>query len=298
MRLESFKNKDEQGTPKIITDVGFDFNWSEPKVWALDLPKENVDIRDLEWHFDIPFWNTAGGQYDLRPRDVMENPEKHREEYSRTMNADMACPIDIMENKGRWLILDGLHRLVKAKLEGKTEVEVRKVPRSAIPMILEEETGECAEKHQMIRKATVEDLPRIHEVTELAYRIPYKEGALVTKAHEPNNVRERLLNNELFILVAVDGEDIVGAVKYEFDASNNLELSQLAVLPSHRNTGIGTSLMRELEEVARTMGCKKMKLDCAQEKQLHRFYEQLGFAIDAIKPHRDHHDVFMSKTIV
>ena len=42
--------------PKIIEEVGFDFHWSEEKVWALNVPVEEMDIKDLEWHFDIPFW--------------------------------------------------------------------------------------------------------------------------------------------------------------------------------------------------------------------------------------------------
>ncbi len=125
----------EKVLPKIIEEVGFDFSWSEKKVWALDIPVEKIDIKELEWHFEIPFWSTKNGYYDLKPNDVINFPENHQEEYDRTMKADLSYPIDIMENKGRWLILDGLHRLVKAKILGKTEVEVRKVPRSKIPEI-------------------------------------------------------------------------------------------------------------------------------------------------------------------
>ena len=121
--------------PKIIEEVGFDFWWSEEKVWALDLPVEKIDIKELEWHFEIPFWNTKKGYYDLKPNDVINFPEHHQEEYDRTMKSVLSYPIDLMENKGRWLILDGLHRLVKAKILGKTKIEVRKVPCNKIPEI-------------------------------------------------------------------------------------------------------------------------------------------------------------------
>ncbi len=47
--------------PKIIQEVGFDFHWSERKVWKLNYPTEN--------------------------------------EYERTMKADLVHPIGIMENK-------------------------------------------------------------------------------------------------------------------------------------------------------------------------------------------------------
>lgn len=122
--------------PKIIKEVGFNFSWSENKVWALDIPVEKLDIRELEWHFEIPFWNTPTGYYNLKPNDVINFSEKYRKEYDRVMRSDLSHPIDIMENKSRWLILDGLHRLVKSKLLGKTKVEVRKIPREKIPEII------------------------------------------------------------------------------------------------------------------------------------------------------------------
>ncbi len=122
-------------SPKIIQEVGFYFDWDEKKVWALKLPIENMEISYLEWMFDIPFWNSNGGYYDLSPNQVLANPEKYKEEYARIMKANLKYPIDIMFNKGRWLILDGLHRLVKAKVQGMKKVNVRKVPRSDIPKI-------------------------------------------------------------------------------------------------------------------------------------------------------------------
>ena len=59
----------------------------------------------------------------------------HKEEYARTMKADLIHPIDIMTNKGRWLILDGLHRLMKASILKMKTVKVRKIPRKMIPKI-------------------------------------------------------------------------------------------------------------------------------------------------------------------
>lgn len=123
--------------PKIIEEIGFDFDWDEKKVWALDLPIEDMDINELTWHFDIPFlWTRPDGYYDLKPIDVLGNPEKYKDEYDRTMSADLSHPIDIMRWRGRWLILDGLHRLMKASLEGQKTVKVRKVSQGLIPKIL------------------------------------------------------------------------------------------------------------------------------------------------------------------
>lgn len=116
---------------KIIDEIGFDFHWSEEKVWVLDLPVEEMPITDLEWHFEIPFW----GNYSLKPIDVLNDQDKYQEEFNRTMRADLSYPLDIMFWKNRWLLLDGLHRLLKAKILGQTSVKVRKVPTSMIPKI-------------------------------------------------------------------------------------------------------------------------------------------------------------------
>jgi hypothetical protein len=126
----------KQRIPKIIQEVGFDFDWNEKKVWALDVPVTEMDVSELEWHFDIPFLWENGGVYNLMPREVAERPDDHKDEYDRTMAADLQYPIDIMENKGRWLILDGLHRLMKASILGQTKVQVRIVPRERIPEIV------------------------------------------------------------------------------------------------------------------------------------------------------------------
>ncbi len=122
--------------PDIVKEVGFDFSWDEDKVWKLDVPVTDMDIRELEWHFDIPFHPHDGKPYSRTSREIMADPEKYKEEYERTLRADLQYPIDIMENKGRWLILDGLHRLMKAYLQGARTVKVRIVPRDKIGDIL------------------------------------------------------------------------------------------------------------------------------------------------------------------
>lgn len=126
---------DDKKLPKIIQEVGFDFDWNENKVWALDIPTKIIPLSDLAWHFNIPFWDFQDGKYNLSPNQVVSDPVKFKSEYDRTMETDLSYPIDIMENKGRWLILDGLHRLVKAKILGFDKISVRKIPRTEIPKI-------------------------------------------------------------------------------------------------------------------------------------------------------------------
>ena len=124
--------------PAVIREVGFDFSWDEKKVWRLEIADEPMPVSDLAWHFTVPFlWNPPG-IYNLTPQEVLNSPENYPRERERIFSADLQYPIDIMENKGRWVILDGLHRLLKAFLEGRSVVRVRKIPRECIPQILKQ----------------------------------------------------------------------------------------------------------------------------------------------------------------
>jgi len=123
--------------PNSIEEVGFDFHWDIKKVWALDIPITKMDIKELDWHFDLPFWELADtDEYNLTPNAVINNEPGTHLHRKKVEDADISYPIDIMENKGRWLILDGLHRLVKLHENGNKLVEVRIIPRDKIPEIL------------------------------------------------------------------------------------------------------------------------------------------------------------------
>lgn len=121
--------------PAIIRRVGFNFSWSEEKVWSLNVPVEEISISELEWHFDIPFWSTPGGYYNLKPNDVLKDRTKYWDEFERTMKADVSYPLDIIFWKNRWVLLDGLHRLLKLKVTGINMAKVRKIDKKFIPAI-------------------------------------------------------------------------------------------------------------------------------------------------------------------
>ena len=121
--------------PQIIKDVGFENGWNEKEVWELKFPTETVPIEVLTWHFDIPFWNSDNGWYDLTPRQVLENPSCFGNHVERIEQADTNYPIDICSNPKtkKWTILDGLHRLAKLSLHSIPTANVRKIPYDQVP---------------------------------------------------------------------------------------------------------------------------------------------------------------------
>lgn len=128
--------KDWDKLPQEIQENGFDFHWDNQKVWSLDIPTEEMSVSELEWMLEFPFWWRDREWNTVAPKEVMSNLDRHPEHRDRIAAADSSFPLDIMQNhKGKWLILDGLHRFVQVVLAGGKTVSVRKISREMIPRI-------------------------------------------------------------------------------------------------------------------------------------------------------------------
>jgi hypothetical protein len=112
-----------------------DFEWDPERLRALDLPVELVPVAELAWWLDLPVWRQDVRPFRIRPSDVLAEPERFRDQYRRTLEADLRYPLDITRWHGRWTIMDGVHRLAKAVLCEWEVVRVRKVPASAFDRI-------------------------------------------------------------------------------------------------------------------------------------------------------------------
>ncbi|MFA4942108.1 MAG: ParB N-terminal domain-containing protein [Patescibacteria group bacterium] len=118
--------------------IGLDFgNWEEEKIWALELPVIEIDIDVLAWHFDAPWWPDDNGErWMITPWDVINKTEGTLNEQKNVEKSDLSFPIDVLENKGRLLILDGIHRLAKAYQQGDKKIKVRIIPRERLSEII------------------------------------------------------------------------------------------------------------------------------------------------------------------
>ena len=88
--------------PDIIKQVGLPFSWQGSDVWGIEAPVEEMEIDELTWHFDYPFWSMQpGGFYDLTANQVIANPVKYDYEQKRISAADTSYPIDIYYHKRR-----------------------------------------------------------------------------------------------------------------------------------------------------------------------------------------------------
>ncbi len=81
------------------------------------------------------------------------------------------------------------------------------------------------------------------------------------------------------ILMALDGEELVGAIATKPGASN-LELALIGVSPSRQKSGIASFMIGRIEEIARARGFATLSLNTAEMMEDRvRLYARHGFAI-------------------
>jgi hypothetical protein len=105
-----------------------DFGWSPGKLQALLLPVVELELAEVAWMLDLPCWQAADGSpFRVRPLDVVGGPHQDRVE-----RADLGLPVDVTWRGGRWVVLDGLYRVLKAARAGNATIPARVVPPEAL----------------------------------------------------------------------------------------------------------------------------------------------------------------------
>ena len=112
-------------TPESMRDVFPPTRWQLGKLRALDLRVEPVEVADLLWMFDLPLWQLNGERFKVTPNQVAATPMNFRPHYQRVMDADLDFPIHLVAYRGRLVVLDGVHRLLKAHFLRRRWIEAK-----------------------------------------------------------------------------------------------------------------------------------------------------------------------------
>lgn len=100
-------------------------SWERDRLWNIDRRRTRVAIDELRWHYGLPWWRgNDGSWFEVKPREFLHTPERFPEHARRVEQADLGYPLCALRRKGRTVILDGIHRLVRADRLGWAEVEV------------------------------------------------------------------------------------------------------------------------------------------------------------------------------
>lgn len=96
---------------------------------------------------------------------------------------------------------------------------------------------------------------------------------------EADIARKLKVQRELF-LVATIGSEIVGTVMGGYDGHRGW-VYYVVVSPRHRRQGIGTALMKRVEEGLTRLGCPKINLQVrVSNEEVVRFYTSLGYEVE------------------
>lgn len=120
-----------------------------------------------------------------------------------------------------------------------------------------------------IRPATPADLDAIKRLAD-AHR--HELGFVLLPS-----LREQIERGQ--VLVAMDGDELVGFVDFHQRRDGQITLYHIAVEPDARARGVGSALVNALRQVARQAGCTQIALKCPVDLQANQFYQEYGFQL-------------------
>ena len=129
------------GIPASLRGVLLDHPWELSKLLALDLPVEEVSVAALAWQLDLPWWRRGDDWFFVTPNEVRSDPAASPEQWARTMRADLDAPIHVRMTERGPVVLDGVHRLLKAVVEGRSSLSARVLPDEHLPSVRKDLRG-------------------------------------------------------------------------------------------------------------------------------------------------------------
>jgi hypothetical protein len=128
---------DDLPLPPALQGIFFAFRWDKRTLWALSTASSLVEISELAWHLELPVWSTRppAALFDLSPAEVISNRQHHPDHWQRIAQADVRYPLEMFAHNGRWVIMDGYHRLAQLAANRIQQVSVRKHPHEYLAQI-------------------------------------------------------------------------------------------------------------------------------------------------------------------
>jgi hypothetical protein len=110
--------------------------WDRARLHELVLPTTELRVADLRWMLDLPWWRVGERRFAVTPNQVRIDPERYAPHWRRMLDADLDYPIDLLQGT-RLIILDGVHRLLKAEVLGMQTIAARVLDADAFAQIVE-----------------------------------------------------------------------------------------------------------------------------------------------------------------
>jgi ribosomal protein S18 acetylase RimI-like enzyme len=124
-----------------------------------------------------------------------------------------------------------------------------------------------------LREFRMDDYPEVIALWRTA-------GLAISLSDSQEGLRRKLERDSDLFLVAQEKDSIVGAIMGCFDGRRGW-LNHLAVAPAQQGTGLGSLLVKQVEERLKAKGCHKVNLLIEPaNKNVQSFYEKLDYACD------------------
>jgi ribosomal protein S18 acetylase RimI-like enzyme len=139
-----------------------------------------------------------------------------------------------------------------------------------------------------IQPATPDDIPALHRLVEHAYRgeeakkgWTHEADLLGGQRTDADGLVEIIADPDKTILLALDGEDLVGCVLVARQADGAAYLGMLSVDPARQAGGLGRQLLSDAEAFAQdVLKASRMEMTVIrQREELIAWYERRGYAL-------------------
>ena len=140
-----------------------------------------------------------------------------------------------------------------------------------------------------IKRATIEDIPAIQDITSDAFYRYVKESGIKGEVDALNESYEDIKKDveTKYVFIAFVNGEALGSVRVEIREDNTAYLTRFGVKSHNQNNGIGKTLMSVVDKVMKENSVKRLELHTASKYiPLVRFYYGRGFYIESVSSGR------------
>jgi hypothetical protein len=138
LRGRGYRHPLDDQIPPVLRPWLVPLPWSREQLWALDIRARFEPVSSLRWVLELPWWRAGSTEwFRVAPGLVLRDPASLPEHVDRMESADLTEPIHAIRRRGRWVVLDGVHRLAQAVRSGRTSMAVKELRASDLARIVE-----------------------------------------------------------------------------------------------------------------------------------------------------------------
>ena len=162
------------------------------------------------------------------------------------------------------------------------------------PPSFADETQPAAAGTHFFRRATLDDVPAVRDLTRAAYA---KWVDVIGREPLPMAADFERVVREHLVDLLVDAGQLVGLVEM-VAATDHLLIENVAVAPDQQGRGYGKLLMAHAESTAVALGVGTLRLYTNERfAENIRFYGRLGYGLDRTEPFNGGTVVHMKKSV-